>query len=218
MSLNRPHNLKAVFFDMDGTLIDSEGVHFQNIVAVCREYGYEFTQEDDERFMGFSMTDIFNAIKPYFSRPITFYDFYEGNVQRFAQVISREHLFVGVEEALQYLKSKQIPMYVVTNGEQKSADIALEKTAIRHYFVDVITAAQVQNPKPHPEPYLKAAAAANIPIEQCLIIEDSVTGTRSAVDAGGYVMALTHSQAASKLKLAHEIMTEFSKIPFKTIF
>ncbi len=216
--LNNAHHLKAVLFDMDGTLVDSEDIHYKNIIEVCAAYGYNFTDEDNMRFMGHSMTNIFDALKPSFPDHITFDIFFEDNVSRFEKVINKNNLFAGVTDALTYLKTKKIPMYVVTNGEQRAANIALSKTDIRHYFEGVITAAQVQNAKPHPEPYLLAAKALNIPIEQCLIVEDSVTGVASGVDAGGYVFALDHTMGAKALKKAHQIVSNFSEIPFKSLF
>ncbi len=213
------HNqLRAVLFDMDGTLINSENIHYQNIIEVCSSYGYHFTDEDNMRFMGHSMTSIFNALKPYFPPHITFDTFFEDNVSRFEKVIGKEYLFHGVIDTLEYLNKKNIPMYVVTNGEQRAADMALSKTGISHYFAGVITAAQVQNPKPHPEPYLMAAKALDIPISQCLIVEDSFAGVSSAIEAGGYVIALDHTMGAEQLKKANKIVSNFSEIPFKSLF
>lgn len=215
---NQPTNLKAVLFDMDGTLIDSEDLHYENVVAVCTEYGYTFTEYDNIRFMGHSMTNIYNDLKPHFPPQITFDRFFNDNLARFEKTIKKEHLFAGVLETLQYLQSKNIPMYVVTNGEQKAADMALTKTEIIHFFQGIITAAQVTKAKPDPQPYLLAAQQLNIPIEQCLIVEDSVTGTTSGVNAGGYVVALDHTLGRAQLQMANKIVSNFTEIPFKSLF
>ncbi|MFV0321367.1 MAG: HAD family hydrolase [Alphaproteobacteria bacterium] len=213
-----PKKLTAVLFDMDGTLVDSEDLHYENVVAVCAEYGYEFTAHDNMRFMGHSMTNIFNALKPDFPSDITFERFFDDNLARFEKTIKKEHLFPGVLDTLQYLKSKNIPMFVVTNGEQKAADVALSKTEIIHYFKGVITAAQVTKAKPDPQPYLLAAQNLNIPIEQCLIVEDSATGATSGIKAGGYVIALDHTMGRDQLQMANKIVTNFAEIPFKSLF
>ncbi len=213
-----PQNIKAILFDMDGTLVDSENIHFQNIVRICKDYGYKFTEKDDEDFLGTSMTYIFENIKGRFSKPMTFEEFAEQNISLFGQIVNKEHLFPGVKEALDYLKEKEIPLSVVTNGEEAAAKVALTKTEIWDYFDHVITASHVTKAKPHPEPYLKAAALLNVDIKDCLIIEDNPTGIESGIKAGGYVVAIKTSVPMEKLKQAHKTVEKFAEIPFKKLF
>ncbi len=213
-----PQNIKAVLFDMDGTLIDSEGLHFQNTVQLCERFGGYFTAEDDEHFMGRTMADIFDEIKERFSPLISYEEFKEKSEALFAKGIKKEHLFEGVTEALSYLKSQNIPLCLVTNSEKNNAKIALTKTEIWDYFEHVISSYDVTNGKPHPEPYLLAAKLLNKDIKDCMVIEDSSTGIESGIKAGAYVVAIKGTLDEKALNKAHKIVENFSEIPFQTIF
>ncbi len=213
-----PHNIKAVLFDMDGTLVDSENLHYHNLVDVCKNYGYEFTTKDDDAFLGTSMTYIFEHLKDRFVNPPSFEQFKEDNISLFEQVVEEKHLFKGVKAALDDLKAKKIPLSVVTNGEEKAAKVALTKTNIWDYFDKIITASDVKNAKPHPEPYLQAADFLNVDIKDCMVIEDSPAGIEAGIKAGAYVTAITTSVPSEKLKKAHKIVESFSEIPFKKLF
>ncbi len=210
--------LKAALFDLDGTLIDSEKLHFRNSVTVCKKFGYDYTEADFFSFLGKSMTDIFASLQPRFSQKVDFDTFYRMKVELFAQNISKEHIFDGVEEHLSWLKHNNIPCYVVTNGENIGAKHALEKTNLMAYIDGFIAAGDVQNPKPHPEPYLMAAKKIGCDPATCLMVEDSLTGLRAALDAGGYVVAVPTSVKSAQLQHAHYVADDFASIPFKVLF
>ncbi len=213
-----PQNIKAILFDMDGTLIDSEALHFHNLVDICKGYGYEFTAKDDDKFLGTSMAYIFDNIRQNFTKPVSFEQFKQNNISLFEKHVEQKHLFQGVVNILDYLYAKKIPLCVVTNGEEKAAEVALTKTKIWDYFDKVITATDVKNAKPHPEPYLQAAEFLKIDIKDCMVIEDSPAGVEAGIKAGAYVVAVTTSVPSEKLKAAHKIVEKFTEIPFKKLF
>ncbi len=210
--------VKAVLFDMDGTLIDSEHIHYNSLIDVCRRYGYDFTAGDETRFLGTSMRYIYDNIHKDFIKSISFEQFRGDNIEYFEKVIGEQHLFTAVKESLDYLKGKKIPLCLVTNSEEQATDIALRKTKIRDYFDYVVTSANVKNAKPFPEPYLLAAQHLNMDIKDCLVVEDSPTGVEAGLKAGAHVVAITSSIKAENLKKAHKIVEKFSEIPFKKLF
>ncbi len=217
--MNNTPMLKAALFDLDGTLVNSEVLHHQNAVTVCKEYGYDYGMDDFHQFHGHSMEWIFSQLKPRFTnQDITFDQFLKKNIDLFEQKLGKEHIFDGVVEKLQLLRNFDIPAFVVTNGENPAARISLRKTELEPYFQGFLAASDVQKPKPHPEPYLKAAKQMGYDIKDCLIVEDSLTGIEAGLQSGGYVVAVASSLDISKLQHAHLAVEDFSQIPFEKLF
>ncbi len=88
------------------------------------------------------------------------------------------------KEILQYLRKENIPLAIATSSSRKSASNHLGKANLLDYFETIITSDDIINGKPHPEPFLKAANSLGIEPNQCLAIEDSYNGIRSANSAG----------------------------------
>jgi HAD superfamily hydrolase (TIGR01509 family) len=89
------------------------------------------------------------------------------------------------------LAGARIPRAVVTSAVPANAQLALKRVGMRSAFDAIITAADVQRGKPDPEGYLKAAAALAVPMAQCVVIEDSISGIRAAKAAGARCVAMT---------------------------
>ncbi len=217
--MNNAPALKAALFDLDGTLVDSEMLHHQNAIATCKEYGYDYGMDDFFRFHGQSMQSIFRQLKPQFTNQnISFDEFLKKNIDLFEQNINKDHIFDGVIGQLTLLKQFEIPTFVVTNGENRAAEISLNKTALISYFDGCIAAGDVQNHKPHPEPYLKAAKQVGHDIKDCLIVEDSLTGIEAGLKAGGYVVAIASSVDIAQLQHADLAVENFAQIPLQKLF
>lgn len=211
--------LKAALFDLDGTLVNSEVLHHQNAVTICKEYGYDYTLDDFYQFHGKSMQVIFDQLKPRFTnQDINLEQFAKKNFDLFEKAINKEYIFDGVVQQLQRLRQSNIPTFVVTNGENQAANISLTKAELMQYFDGYLAASDVKNHKPHPEPYLTAAEKIGYDIADCLIVEDSLTGIESGLKAGGYVVAVATSLDISQLQHAHLAIENFTQIPLEKLF
>ena len=110
-------------------------------------------------------------------------------------------------------------MAVATNGPVESVDMILDGLEIRNYFSAVVNGSQVKKGKPDPECFLLAAKEIGIPIEECLVFEDSLTGIRAALASGGRCVALTttHSREEVAAVGPHVIVRDFEEFMQLTI-
>ena len=171
----------AVLWDMDGTLIDTEPYWIRAEMDLCAAHGATWTHEDGLSLVGNPLS-------------VSAFALQERGVQLEIPVIVeallaevtaavREHLpwQEDAHRLLERFTRRGIPQALVT---MSYASLARALTDQADVFSAVVTGETVANGKPHPEPYLKAAAMLGVPIERCLAIEDSPSGVRSAHASG----------------------------------
>jgi HAD superfamily hydrolase (TIGR01509 family) len=176
---------KAVLWDMDGTLVDSEPYWLLSETALAEDYGKVWTQEHGHELIGKSLYDSSAILKDRL-------DIQDLSTQQIIDrltdsVISKlQHSLPwrpGALELLMELKQAGVKTALVTMSMRRMALAVVE--AIPFQAFDVVVAGDdVTFGKPHPEPYQKAAALLGFEPAECLAIEDSVTGLRSAEAAG----------------------------------
>ena len=176
---------KAVLWDMDGTLVDSEPYWLLSETALAEDYGKVWTQEHGHELIGKSLYDSSAILKDRL-------DIQDLSTQQIIDrltdsVISKLQLSLpwrpGALELLMELKQAGVKTALVTMSMRRMALAVIE--AIPFQAFDVVVAGDdVTFGKPHPEPYQKAAALLGFEPAECLAIEDSVTGLRSAEAAG----------------------------------
>lgn len=176
---------KAVLWDMDGTLVDSEPYWLLSESALAEDYGKVWTQENGNELIGRSLYDSSAILKDRF-------DIKDLSAQQIVDrltdsVLSKlQHSLPwrpGALELLMELKQAGVKTALVTMSMRRMALAVAE--AIPFQAFDVVVAGDdVTHGKPHPEPYQKAAALLGFEPAECIAIEDSVTGLRSAEAAG----------------------------------
>ena len=200
-NLSRP---AAVFWDMDGTLIDTEPLWGQATYELGELLGRPLTPEVRERTIGGSFPNTLRIVADWAGHTLA-----EGDVERYrtwmfgrvAELFSGGiTLNPGIEGVLETLAQRGTPMFVCTNTERVLADPCIDAIG-RQYFVDTITGDEVDNPKPAPEMYLEAARRVGAAPGECLVVEDSWNGMSAAAAAGCVVLGLgdTVPDGVSKL-------------------
>jgi len=186
---------KALLLDLDGTLLESERLWLTAEQRVMHRYGYTWTLADQHHCLGGPL----ERVADYMELKI------EGSqrsreigIELLAEV---SDLFVkeplewrpGAESLVAQAHELCIPTVIVTASWRNLLDTVLARMSQSvGEFTHSIAGDEVVNSKPHPEPYLTAAASIKVPIKECLAIEDSPTGTLSAVSAGAKVIAVEH--------------------------
>ncbi len=198
--------VKAVIFDMDGVLIDSEPMWQQAEYQVFRQLGVPLQLADTKQTVG--MTTKAVAEFWYRQNPWQGQSLAETEaviIAKVRQAIARNgQAKDGVVALLQQLQQQKLPIAVATNSAQVLMDTTLDTLGIRDYFAAYCCIEMVEQGKPAPDIYLLAASQLGVAPADCLVFEDSITGIRAAKAAGMQVIALPSEEEwqHEKLKLA----------------
>ncbi|WP_108944735.1 hexitol phosphatase HxpB [Shewanella halifaxensis] len=199
--------LKAVIFDMDGVLIDSEPTWQRAIFKVMNELGLNVCMEDMALTTGLRIDQV---VEFWYQRsPWNNYNNQQTAQAIVEQVISdisaSGQAMKGVNEALIACKNYGLKVGLATSSSSAIVDAVLNKLNIRDYFQAIASAENLQYGKPHPEVYLNCAKALNIDPINCLAIEDSFNGLIAARAANMQTIAIPEPQQASQTKwiIAH---------------
>lgn len=176
--------MKAALFDLDGVLIDTEGIYSSFWSAMADRYNVPIPNFADY-IKGTTLSKILEGHFPVDEQPkiIEMLKEFEQNMEY--------RCFPGVISFLDQLKALEIPMAIVTSsGEMKMSRLWQQIPELREYFNVIITDAMVQRSKPDPEGYLLAAKALNQNAADCCVFEDSFNGIEAGKRAGCKVIGL----------------------------
>ena len=179
--------LRAVLFDLDGTLIDSEKIYHRIEMEIASELGYDFFRPQD----ALDMRSLYRAasielMAGRYGDAFDYDKYHDLMTTRFMAEASRcgIELKPGIDEVLGYLKDRGLIAAVVTATALERATKVMSDVGLTGRFDDVISAHEVKKGKPNPDPYLYACDKLGITPEEALCIEDSPNGVLSGVAAG----------------------------------
>jgi HAD superfamily hydrolase (TIGR01509 family) len=179
----------AVLFDMDGTLVDSEKVWdvALNELAV-REAGRHLSAGARREMIGSSMVTSMRIMRE--DLALDHEPDSDWLIERVFELFAQGLIWrPGALELLRAVREQGLPTALVTSTGRKLVEVALE-TLGRENFDVIVCGDEVAVPKPDPTPYRLAAELLEVPVEQCVAIEDSPTGMASAVASGAAVLAV----------------------------
>jgi len=215
--------LKAVIFDFDGVITDSEVLHLRAFNQSLVPYGIEISIKDYyTNYLGFSDFDCYkalvdNGLLKIDERQIS--NIIKEKSKIFEELTKTEGRTIeGVQEFLQMLKQNNIPMAICSGSLLVEIEVMLEESGLRHYFAEIVSAEQVRKGKPHPEGFLLSLKKLNknchppIAANECIVIEDSHWGLQSGRAAGMHTIAVTNSYDAEQLSMAEKIVSRLNKL------
>ncbi|MDE3199046.1 MAG: beta-phosphoglucomutase family hydrolase [Acidobacteriota bacterium] len=185
-------DIAAFIFDMDGVIVDSNPLHRIVWEEYNRRHGIETTEEMQQRMYGKRNDAI---VRDFFGASLTDEEVIRHGARK--EALYREMLGPRLAETLvpgleAFLKRHpSTPAAVATNAELPNVDFVLGESGLRPYFRAIVDGHQVQNPKPHPDVFLRAAGLLGVPPAACVVFEDSYAGVEAGVAAGMRVVALT---------------------------
>ncbi|UFN44994.1 HAD family hydrolase [Nocardioides okcheonensis] len=186
------HLPAAVLWDMDGTLVDTEPYWIATEYAMADKYGGTWSQEHAMNLVGSALLDSGDYIRVHMGidrTPQQIVDeLLDGVVARVEDEVPWRP---GALELLTDLRERGVPCALVTMSWQRFVAPILAQLP-EGSFATVVTGDRVELGKPHPEPYLTAAAELGVDPAACVAIEDSNTGAKSAVAAGCTVVCVPH--------------------------
>lgn len=183
-------NLAAVLWDMDGTLIDSEPLWLAAELAILERYGLRLTPEVRDALIGSGLWDAAELFRE-LGVPMRADDIVAEWVEHVGAGLRQgePHWRPGALQLLASLSDAGVPCALVTMSVRSLAEQVVELLP-PGTFTAIVAGDEVDQPKPHPEPYLRGAAALGLPIEACIALEDSPTGLRAAAASGAVAIGV----------------------------
>ena len=196
---------KAILFDMDGTLVNTEPLHEEAWHDTLAQFDLQLSPDWFHRYKGSTDRILMTEVIQHYELSINVDELLEEKRDRFLEMArTRSQVFTGAKEGLVALQ-KKYPLALVTSSSRKGADHVLKVTELLHFFQTTITFDDVTKHKPDPEPYQKAINFFGLKPHECIAVEDSVSGSRSAKAAGCYTVGVLNSVTASELNGVDQI-------------
>lgn len=213
--------LKAVIFDMDGVIIDSEPMHNKAYHDMFDEVGIDVSTELYESFTGQSTINICKRLCDHFNlseAPETLVALKRKHYKQFFYSNSDLGLIEGVLDLIKDYHSNGLTLVLGSSAAMTSINQIFDRFDLNKYFVEKLSGGDLKESKPHPEIFLKAAEATGFSKEECFVIEDSTNGIEAAKGAGifciGYDSFHSKNQDYSK---ADMVISDFKDITFQKI-
>ncbi|MGB3964794.1 MAG: HAD family phosphatase [Tepidanaerobacteraceae bacterium] len=206
--------MKAIIFDMDGVIIDSEQFHAEISIALVEEYGGKISREEFEIFLGKTDYDIWSTLKEQFNLEPSVDELMEIEKQRSLQNIHKIELVEHFYEFMMSAYRANYALALASSNNRAIVDKVLERFELSKYLKVAISGDDVVKGKPDPEIFLKAAEMLGVKAEKCLVIEDAFAGVQAAKAAGmkciGYKSPTSKRQDLSDADLIVQSLGELS--------
>ncbi|HHE37130.1 MAG TPA: HAD family phosphatase [Candidatus Cloacimonetes bacterium] len=226
---------KAIIFDMDGVILNSEPIYYEVQMKFFRELGINISADEYSTFVGLSQTEMWKRILKKFDstsiRQLT--DGVEYNFSTLNKINLLEELITknnklnyqhfsklenlkptpNLIDFINELKNKNIKLAVASSTTKKLVDLILEKLQIRHFFEVIVSGNEIKNGKPEPDIFLKTAELLKVKPEECIVIEDSFNGVKAAKSAGMKCIGFQKFNSGEQdLSDADLIVNEFNEL------
>jgi len=195
--------IKAIIFDMDGVLVDSEPLIREASIRALREYGVTARHDDFREFTGMGEDRFVGGVAEKHGVP------YQLSMKNRAYEIYLELLrdsviaYGGAKPLIERLSGMGYILAVASAADRIKVEANIESIGVTaDAFAAVITGSDVERKKPHPEIYLTASRAIGVPPEGCFVVEDALSGVEAAKRAGMACAAVTTSFLRERLTAA----------------
>jgi HAD superfamily hydrolase (TIGR01509 family) len=184
MTLPRP--VAAVVFDMDGLLFDTEKLYGRAILTAAEQLGVAMSMEVFHSFVGTPWEENVRQMRQHYGETYPAEELRVTWMRHFKERIALDGLEVkpGVVGLLDLLDELDLPRAIATSSSHGTVDHHLAAHGLSDRFHHAVASGDYANPKPAPDPFLKAAALLGVDPRDCLALEDSFNGVRSASSAG----------------------------------
>ena len=213
---------KAVFFDFDGVLADSERLYQRFWSQALSEFGYTPTSNIVLNLRSCDASLGMKIMEEAYGEPFPFMEVRQRRIELMNAYLEKHPMQPkqGAIECLRFLKQKGVNAYVVSSTPMNRLTKAIEALGIGDYIKQALSAKDVERGKPYPDVYLEAIKLAHLPKEDVLVIEDSPNGITSAFEAGlsvAMVDDLDKADEERKAKIIFELES-LSELTEKDIF
>jgi beta-phosphoglucomutase len=209
--------IKAVIFDFDGVLIDSNEIGNEIFINVLnRNLGLQIGLQEFRELAGLRFEQRISIISErhniHLSQDLIDKMMEEGREEYREIHLEKVFMFPGAKELIKNLHENNFKIALGTNGSRQPVLQKLSHLGIKKYFSSIVTATDVENFKPCKDIFLKNAKDMNLNSKECVVIEDSITGITAAKAAGIKVIAVQTTLSKEQLKEADMIVESISEI------
>lgn len=219
LQTNYYNMIKGILFDMDGVLVDSEEFICQAAIHMFKERGQDVQPDDFLPFVGCGENAYLGGVAEKYSLKIDIenikartYKIYEGMVKGKLEPLP------GVFEFIEKARAKGLKLAVATSADKVKMLINLQNIGLRENTFDAtVNGLEVERKKPFPDIFIYAAQKLGLKPEECLVVEDAVSGVEAAKSAGAKCLGLTTSFKADDLYKADWISNTLADAPDEAI-
>ncbi|NDP20391.1 MAG: HAD family phosphatase [Paludibacter sp.] len=207
--------LKGILFDMDGVLVDSEEYIFEATKLMFAEHGVTVKKENAMHFVGMGENKYISGIGEQNGFIVDIERDKARTYQIYEKITNGKlNALPGVIDFINLCNSKGLLMAVASSADNVKVSINLNEIGLSpDLFQAIVTGEDVENKKPFPDIYIKAATLLNLKTEECLVIEDAVSGIKAGKTAGAKCLALTTSFNSEQLFEADWICENLAHVP-----
>ncbi|MBQ3584891.1 MAG: HAD family phosphatase [Lachnospiraceae bacterium] len=178
--------LKAIIFDMDGVLVDSEPVHMEAFKRLAEGLGIAFERDYYLQFVGSTTDHMWNKVIADYDLKLSKDELMELSNQYVREINGEAGypVMAGAAELIRKLADSDLKLAVASSSGMERIESTLDKLGVKPLFDGVVSGMQVANPKPAPDTFLAAATMLGVNPDECIVIEDSLNGMKAAKHAG----------------------------------
>lgn len=206
--------IKAILFDMDGVLLDSEWIYLHSLKKLLKKMGIDANINELAVVVGMKMEAISEMLIHHYPIPYTVEELSDYQDAAFDEEVACCKLepMAGLLDFLKLLKQNQMKIALASSSESSWIRQVLEALEIGEYFDLIVSGEMVTHSKPHPEIFLKAAELLGVRKEECLVIEDSVNGICAGKAAGMKVIGYKGSKIVQDTSKADIEVDNFKEL------
>lgn len=211
---------QAVIFDMNGVIVDDERIHQKSWRKFCHDHGFRLTEDEfKQKVFGRIEKETFEYL---FKRHLTEEEVAQYSDERVDTAIRLVkpvlEVVAGVLGVLRFLKEHHIQIALATSSRRRYQRLIFDSLRLDDFFDAIVTAEDISKGKPDPEIYLLAAKQLSVEPKECVAIEDSVSGIRSAQKAGMKVIGIATTHTPEEIQQADKVVLDFTSQSFEQLF
>ena len=213
--------IKAVIFDMDGVIVNSEPLHKKAYYNMFKDFKLNVSESLYESFTGKSTYSICEQLCLKFNLSITPFELVNSKRKHFKYIFENDKSFKMIDGAFELIKDyykNNLKLVLASSASMLTINKVFEKFDLDKFFVAKISGADLKQSKPNPEIFLKAAKISGHNKKDCIVIEDSTNGIIAANSAGIFCIGYKSKNSINQnYSLADLVISNFNQICFKEI-
>jgi beta-phosphoglucomutase len=207
--------IRGVLFDMDGVLVDSEAFICKSAIMMFSELGLTVLPEDFQPFVGMGENRYIGGVAEKYNLSVDIEQVKARTYQIYGMIVKGQlSALPGAHEFIARCRNKGLKLALATSADRVKMEVNLREIGLPvKSFNAAINGLDVERKKPFPDIYIKAAESIGLIPQECLVVEDAVSGVKAAISAGCRCLAVTSSFDADALHEADWICKSLQSVP-----